>query len=125
MIEYNKTFDDNSMLPFFKKPQNDPARGHAQFCYILIVNLFIYLKREIAHENKKFLISEILNHYLKGMCNITSYYGIFTVEIVSPKPNHATHQIQTDDIDIKIFHRLYKKYTTPKLTKSSFIIHKR
>ena len=40
MIEYNKNFDDKSILTFFIKPQNDPARGEVQFCYNLIVNVF-------------------------------------------------------------------------------------
>ena len=40
MIEYNKKFDDNSILPFFKKPQKDPARGQVQFCYNFFANLF-------------------------------------------------------------------------------------
>ena len=40
MIENNKNFDDYSTLPFFIKPQNDPARGQVQFCMNLIVNLF-------------------------------------------------------------------------------------
>ena len=40
MIEYNESFDDNSILPFLIKPQNDPSRGKVQFCYNLILNLF-------------------------------------------------------------------------------------
>ena len=40
MIEYDKSFDDNSILPFFIKPLNDPFRGQVQFCHNLIVNLF-------------------------------------------------------------------------------------
>ena len=51
MIEYSKNFDDNSILPFFIKPQNDPSRGQVQFCYNLIRNLnnITYSKKEIAH----------------------------------------------------------------------------
>ena len=52
MIEYNKNFDDNSILPFFIKPENDPARGQVQFCNNFIKD---YLKKEIAHVNKNFL----------------------------------------------------------------------
>ena len=44
---------------------------------------------------------QTLDHYLKCIYNITSFYGIYTNEIVLPKPNHITHQIQTDDIDIE------------------------
>ena len=45
---------------------------------------------------------QILDHYLKATCKITLYYGIFSIEIVSSKPNHTTHQIQTDVINIEI-----------------------
>ena len=52
MIEYNENFDDNSIRPFFIKPQNDPFRGQVHFCYNLIGNLF---EKELAHVNKNFL----------------------------------------------------------------------
>ena len=39
MIEYNKNFADNSILPFFIRLQSDPAREKVQFCHNLIVNL--------------------------------------------------------------------------------------
>ena len=42
----------------------------------------------------------MLDHYSKSICKITSNYGIlFTIETVSPKSNHTTHQTQTDDIE--------------------------
>ena len=40
MIEYIDNFDNNSILPFFIKPLNDPSKGQVQFCQNLIVNLF-------------------------------------------------------------------------------------
>ena len=40
MIEYNKNFDNNSILPFSIHSQKDPARGQVQVCNNLIVNLF-------------------------------------------------------------------------------------
>ena len=40
MIEYNESFDDNSIIPFFIKGQNDPGRGKVQFCCNLNLNLF-------------------------------------------------------------------------------------
>ena len=40
MIEYDKKFDNNSKLPFFIKPLNDPSRGQVQFCHNIIVYLF-------------------------------------------------------------------------------------
>ena len=52
----------------------------------------------------------MLDHYLKEICKITSHYGIlFTIETVSPKSNHTTHQIQTDDIDME-FSKVFTDY---------------
>ena len=56
---------------------------------------------------------QILDHYLKGICNFASYYDIFAIEILSPQSNHPTHQIQTDVIDIefsKVFTGFIKIY---------------
>ena len=103
MIKYIKNFDDNSILDtFFIKPQNDSSRGQMQFCYNLITNLFgkgnSPCKQKVPVKIKR----QSLDHYLKDICIITSYFGIFTIEIVSPKPNHIKHQKQTDDIDIEV-----------------------
>ena len=102
MIEYGKNFDNNSVLPFFIKPQNDPSGGQVQFCHNLIVNLF---EKGISPCKQEFpevqIKRKILDHYLKDISNITSHYGIYTIEIASPKQNHLKHQIQTDDIDIE------------------------
>ena len=113
MIEYNKTFEDNSILPFFLKPQNDSAPGQVQFCYNLTVNLYEKGNSPCNHEfsevRKK---RQILDHSIKDICSITSYNGIFTIEIVSPKPNLIAHRIQTDDIDIdyiKIYNNKIQK----------------
>ena len=52
MIEYNKIFDDNSILPFFRKPQNDSLEDKNNF---VTTSLQTYSKNEIAHVNKIFL----------------------------------------------------------------------
>ena len=52
---------------------------------------------------------QIIDPYLKDICNITSYYGIFTIEITSPKPKQIKHQTQKDDID-KEFSKVFKDY---------------
>ena len=128
MIEYNENFNDNSILPFFIKPQNDPAGGQIQFCYNLIVNLFEKGNSPSKQEFPEVKIKrQILDPYLKNMCKILSYYGKITIEIASPKSNHIRHQKQPNDIDIEIskfFHRLYINNTTPKFTKSKFNFHK-
>ena len=102
MIEYNENFDNNSILPFFKKPLNDPFRGKVQFCYNLIVYL---LEKGVSPCKQEFpevqIKRQILDHNLKDIYNITSLYGMFTIEIASPKLNHKKHQIRTEDIDIE------------------------
>ena len=79
MIHYNEKFDDNSILRFFIKPQNDPARGQTHFCYNLIVNLFekrnspceqdfpeVRIKRQILDPyHKIYVISHITKVYLQ------------------------------------------------------------
>ena len=52
---------------------------------------------------------QILDPYLKDICNITSHYGTITIEIASPKSNHIRHQIQTDDPDIE-FSKVFTDY---------------
>ena len=90
MIEYNGNFYDKSKLPFFIKPQNDPSRGQVQLCHNLIVNLF---EKGISPRKQEFpeevqIKRQIVDHYRKHICNITSHYVIFTIEIASPKLNH-------------------------------------
>ena len=77
MIEYDKNFDDNTILQFFIKPLNDPSRAQVQFCHILILNL---MQKRISPCKQKFpegqIKRQILDHYLKDTCNITSNYGV-------------------------------------------------
>ena len=101
---------------FFKKPLNDTSRGQVQFCDNLNVNLFENgispCKQEFPEVQTE---RQILDHYLKIICNITLHYGIFTIDIASPKLNHKKQQIQTDDIDIefsKVFTDYIKMYNT-------------
>ena len=110
MIEYNENFDDNTILPFYIKPQNDPSRGQVQFCHNLIVKLF---DKGISPCKPEFPEVQIkrqsLDYYLKDICNITSHYGIFTIEIASPKLNHKKRRIETDDIDTE-FSKVVRDY---------------
>ena len=41
MIQYDKNFDDDSILPFAIHPQTDSARGQKQFSHNLIANAYI------------------------------------------------------------------------------------
>ena len=74
MIAYKESFDDNSILPFYKKPQNDLARGQVQFCYNLIVSLFEKVYSPCKQEFPEVKIKrQNRDHYLKDICNITSH----------------------------------------------------
>ena len=65
---------------------------------------------------------QVLDQYQPGISKITSHYGKFTIEILSPQSSNQTHhRIQTDDIELdfsKNFTEKYQKYTTSKITKS-------
>ena len=43
---------------------------------------------------------------MKGICNITSYYGNFIIENLSSKPNQTPHEIQTEDTALE-FSKLF------------------
>ena len=100
MIEYNKNFDDNSILPFFIQPQSDAktilpkTRGQVQFCHNLNINLFekgnIPCKQEFREyeKNDKFMTTSS-----KVYAKITSFYGY--------SQSKSAQQIQTDDRDIE------------------------
>ena len=91
-IEYDKNFDDNTKLPFTIHPQIYLARGQVQFCHKLIVKLFEKGKSPCKQKFTEMRIKkQIFDHYIKGICNITSYYGIATIEILPPQPNQTIH----------------------------------
>ena len=52
---------------------------------------------------------QLLDHYLKGICSLTSHYGIYTIEIRSPNAFHDRYLIQTDDVDIE-FSKVFSQY---------------
>ena len=102
MIEYGESFDDNSKLPFIFHPQINPAPEQVHFCHNLILNIFDKRKSPYKQEFPELRTKrQNLHPYLKVICHITSYYGIFTMEIVQPQLNQTIHQIQRDVIDIE------------------------
>ena len=44
---------------------------------------------------------QIIEHYLKDICNLTQQYGIYTMEFSTPRTIHGIYVIQTDDIDLE------------------------
>ena len=109
MIRNEENLQD-STLPFLTHPQAE-ARGQVQFCQNLIVNLFEKGDSPCTKEFPDVKIKrQLLDHYLKGICSLTSQYGIYTIEISSPNAFHDKYLIQTDDVDIKLssFYRTHK-----------------
>ena len=43
---------------------------------------------------------QIIEHYLKDICNLTQQYGIYTIEFSTPNTNHRKYVIQTDDLEL-------------------------
>ena len=71
-------------------PQSDPARGQVHFCHKLIANLFEKgnspCERQFLEERIR---KQILEHYLIGIGNTTSYYGIFLIHIFPSQTNQT------------------------------------
>ena len=94
-MQYDKIFDDDSILFLVFHPQSDSAR-----IVNLIANIFDKGNSPCTQEFPEIKIKrQTLDHYVKGIFNIASYYGIFTIESLPSQPSQTTHQIQTDNID--------------------------
>ena len=52
---------------------------------------------------------QIIEHYLKNICNLTQQYGIYTIEFSTPNPNHRKYVIQTDDLELE-FSKVFLEY---------------
>ena len=48
-------------------------------------------------------------HYLKDICSLTQQYGIYTIEIRTPRTLHGKYVIQTDNIDLE-FSKVFTEY---------------
>ena len=72
--------DDEEVYPFLIDSPDD--RGQHDFCKNLLVNLFepgiIPCKAEFPDVKIK---RQIIEHYLKDICNLTQQYGIYTIEL--------------------------------------------
>ena len=44
---------------------------------------------------------QLSDHYLKGICSLTSQYRIYIIEIKSPNSFYDRYLIQTNDLDIE------------------------
>ena len=103
-----ETPDDDEIFPFIIDADTD--RGQHIFCQNLLVNLFepgiSPCKTEFPDVKIK---RQIIDHYLKDICNITQQYGIYSIEFTSPNHNNRTYTIQTDDLDLE-FSKVFSEY---------------
>ena len=98
-----------STLSFLIHPQAE-ARGQVQLCKNLMANLFEKGDSPCTNDFPDVKINrQFHDHYLKGICNLTSQYRIYTKETISPNAFHDKYLIQTDDVDIE-FSKVFTEY---------------
>ena len=85
--------DENSVFPFLITSFTDD-RGQTQFCYNLLANLF---EQGISPYKAEFpeikIKRQIVDRYLKGICNLTQKYGIYTIELSTTSKFHNKYVI--------------------------------
>ena len=100
--------DDDDIFPFIVDATTD--RGQHILCKNLLLNLFepgiSPCKTEFPDVKIK---RQIIDHYLKDICNLTQQYGIYSIEFSSPNQNHSKYVIQTDDLDLE-FSKVFSEY---------------
>ena len=100
--------DEEAVFPFLIDSLDD--RGQTRFCKNLLVNLFepgiSPCKAEFPDVKIK---RQIIEHYLKDICNLTQQYGIYTIEFRTPNTAHRKYVFQTDDIELD-FSKVFIEY---------------
>ena len=100
--------DDEAVYPFLIDSLND--RGQHDFCKNLLVNLF---EAGISPCKAGFpdvkIKRQIIEHFLKDICNLTQHYGIYTIEFSTPNTAHRKYVTQTDDIELE-FSKVFIEY---------------
>ena len=101
--------DENSVFPFIINSLTEDI-GQRQFCTNLIANVFEQGVTPCKAEFPEVKIKrQIIDHYFKGICNLTQPYGIYTKELSTESRYHSKHVIQTDDVDIE-FSKVFTEY---------------
>ena len=101
--------DENSVFPFIINSLTED-RGQRQFCTNLIANVFEQGISPCKAEFPEVKIKrQIINHYLKGICNLTQPYGMYTIELSTESRYHSKQVIQTDNVDIE-FSKVFTEY---------------
>ena len=100
--------DEEAVFPFLIDSFDD--RGQTRFCKNLLGNLFepgiSPCKAEFPDVKIK---RQIIENYLKDICNLTQQYGIYTIEFSTPNTAHGKYVIQTDDIELE-FSKVFIEY---------------
>ena len=77
-------------------------RGQIQFCHSVIANVFERGFSPCKAEFPEIKIKrQIVAHYIKGICNLTPQYGIYTIELSTASNFLGKYVIQRDEVDIK------------------------
>ena len=109
MSQSEESQDENCVFPFLINSLTN-GRGQIQCCQNLIANLFEQGNSPCKTEFPEVKIKrQIIDHYLKGKCNIAQQYGIYSIEISSPSTFHGKYQIQKDDVD-KELSKVFKEH---------------
>ena len=88
--------DENSVFPFLINSLTED-RGEIQFCHNLIANLFEQGISPCKAEFPEVKIKrQIVDHYKKGICNLTQQYGICTIELSTAGKFLGKHVIKKD-----------------------------
>ena len=102
--------DEDSIFPSIILSLTDD-RGQTQFCHNLIANTFEQgispCKAEFPERKIK---RQIVDHYIKRICNLTQQYRIYTKELSTTRNYHGKYVIQTDDVDIEFSKKVFTEY---------------
>ena len=99
---------EETVFPFLIDSLND--RGQTRFCKNLLVNLFEPGISPFKAEFPDIKIKrQIIENYLKDICNLTQQQGIYTIEFSTPRTAHGKYVIRTDDIDLE-FSKIFTEH---------------
>ena len=111
--------EEEAVFPFIINSLSD--RGQTRFCKNLLVNLFEPGISPCKSEFPDIKIKrQIIEHYLKDICNLTQQNGIYTIEFSTPRKLHGKYVIQRDDFDLE-FSKVFTKVRNEIAAFSTFL----
>ena len=101
-----ESLDYEQAFPFIIDSEHD--RGKIKFCKNLLINLF---ESGISPCKTKFpevkIKRQLIDRYIKDIAKKTQQYGIYTIEICTPR--NDKYIIQTEDLDLE-FSKVFTEY---------------